>query len=34
MITPSENTPAAERNAMAQAVERADRTGEAVFVRF
>jgi hypothetical protein len=34
MITPSDNTPAAQREAMAQAVERAEHTGEAVFVRF
>ena len=34
MITPSDNTPAAQREAMAQAAERSERTGEAVFVRF
>ena len=34
MITPSDNTPAAQKEAMAQAAERAEHTGEAVFVRF
>jgi hypothetical protein len=34
MITPSDNSPAAQREAMAQAAERAEHTGEAVFVRF
>ena len=34
MITPSDNTPAAQREAMAQAADRAEHTGEAVFVRF
>lgn len=34
MITPSDNTPAAQREAMTQAVDRAEHTGDAVFVRF
>jgi hypothetical protein len=34
MISPSNDTPAAQREAMAQAVDRAEHTGEAVFVRF
>ncbi len=34
MIAPSDDTPAAQRQAMAQAVDRAERSGEPVFVRF
>lgn len=34
MVTPSNDTPEAKRDAMAQAVDRAEHTGEAVFVRF
>ena len=34
MVTPSDDTPAAKRDAMAQAVDRAEHTGEPVFVRF
>jgi hypothetical protein len=33
MIVPSDNTPAAERQAMAEAIEQAQHTGEPVFVR-
>jgi len=34
LIEPSDKTPAAGHDAMAQAIDRAERTGEAVFVRF
>jgi hypothetical protein len=34
MIVPSDNTPAAEREALTQAVKQADQSGEPVFVRF
>jgi Bor protein len=34
MIQPSDDTPAARRDAMAQAVDRAERSGEPTFVKF
>jgi Bor protein len=34
MVTPSDHTPAAERDAFAQAVQQAKSSGEPVFVRF